>query len=58
MVGGASVSAQSPQRFLLLVSRIPAKPMAGRVAVWRNPKNSGAAYLQDSVCMTPDTVVQ
>ena len=44
-----------PRRFLLLVYRMPSKPTAGRVAVWRNLKKTGAVYLQDSVCVIPDT---
>jgi hypothetical protein len=43
------------QRFLQLVYRMPAKPTAGRVAVWRSLKKAGAVYLQDSVCVLPDT---
>jgi hypothetical protein len=42
-------------RFLQLVYRMPAKPTAGRVAVWRSLKKAGAVYLQDSVCVLPDT---
>ena len=34
---------------------MPAKPTAGRVAVWRSLKKAGAVYLQDSVCVIPDT---
>jgi hypothetical protein len=41
--------------FIQLVYRMPAKPTAGRVAVWRNLKKAGAVYLQDSVCVLPDT---
>jgi hypothetical protein len=44
-----------PRRFLLLVYRMPAKPTAGRVAVWRHLKKAGAVYLQDSVCLIPDS---
>src|SRR6188508_3561591 len=44
-----------PHRFLVLAYRMPAKPTAGRVAVWRNLKKIGAVYLQDSVCVIPDT---
>lgn len=44
-----------PTRFLLLVYRMPSKPTAGRVAVWRTLKKAGAAYVQDSVCVVPDT---
>ena len=43
------------KRFLLLVYRMPAKPTAGRVAVWRNLKKMGAVYVQDSACVIPDT---
>jgi hypothetical protein len=42
-------------RFLQLVYRMPSKPTAGRVAVWRSLKKAGAVYLQDSVCVLPDT---
>src|SRR5438132_14046054 len=45
----------SKHRFLQLVYRMPAKPTAGRVAVWRSLKKAGAVYLQDSVCVLPDT---
>lgn len=44
-----------PTRFVVLVFRMPAKPTAGRVAVWRLLKRSGATYLQQSVCVYPDT---
>lgn len=39
----------------MLVYRMPAKPTAGRVAVWRNLKKIGAVYVQDSACVIPDT---
>lgn len=45
------------RRFLLLVYRMPSKPTAGRVAVWRNLKKIGAVYVQDSACVVPDTAV-
>jgi hypothetical protein len=45
----------APQRFLQLVYRMPPKPTAGRVAVWRSLKKAGAVYLQDSACVLPDT---
>jgi len=41
-------------RFLQLVYRMPAKPTAGRVAVWRSLRKAGAVYLQSSVCVVPD----
>ncbi len=40
-------------RFTLLVYRMPTKPNAGRVAVWRQLKKIGAIYLQQSVCVFP-----
>ncbi len=43
-----------PRRFMLLVYRMPAKPTAGRVAVWRQLKKAGAIYLQQSVCVFPE----
>jgi len=43
-----------PTKFVVLVYRMPAKPTAGRVAVWRLLKKAGAVYLQDSVCVFPD----
>jgi hypothetical protein len=41
--------------FLVLAYRMPPKPMARRVAVWRALKKSGTVYIQDSVCEVPDT---
>jgi len=41
-------------RFMVLVYRMPAKPTAARVAVWRQLKKVGAIYLQQSVCVFPD----
>src|ERR1700730_10779316 len=43
-----------PKRFMLMVYRMPTKPTAARVAVWRQLKKSGAIYLQQSVCVFPD----
>jgi hypothetical protein len=42
-------------RFTVLVYRMPAKPTAARVAVWRHLKKIGAIYLQQSVCVFPQT---
>jgi hypothetical protein len=44
-------------RFTVLAYRVPAKPTAGRVAVWRQLKKIGAIYLQQSVCVFPDNSV-
>lgn len=41
-------------RFTVLVYRMPPKPTAARVAVWRLLKKIGAIYLQQSVCVFPD----
>lgn len=43
------------RRFVLLVYRMPGKPTRGRVWVWRSLKKLGALYLQDSVCVVPDS---
>lgn len=40
--------------FVVLVYRMPAKPTAGRVAVWRQLKKVGAIYIQQSVCVFPE----
>jgi hypothetical protein len=42
-------------KFVLVVYRMPTKPTAGRVAVWRQLKKIGAIYLHQSVCVFPDT---
>jgi hypothetical protein len=42
-----------PARFILLVYRMPARPTANRVAVWRMLKKVGAVYLQQSVTIFP-----
>jgi hypothetical protein len=42
-------------RFVLVVYRMPTKPTAGRVAVWRQLKKIGANYLHQAVCVFPDT---
>jgi DNA-binding transcriptional regulator PaaX len=41
--------------WLLLVYRIPRKPTAGRVYVWRKLKQLGAIALQDAVWVLPKT---
>jgi hypothetical protein len=43
-----------PAHFVVLVYRMPGKPTAGRVAVWRQLKKIGAISLQQSVCVFPD----
>jgi hypothetical protein len=41
-------------RFVLIVYRMPPKPTAARVAVWRLFKKVGAVYLQQAACVFPD----
>jgi hypothetical protein len=48
------MAATTKTNFMVLVYRVPAKPTAGRVAVWRQLKKVGAIYLQQSVCTFPD----
>ncbi len=48
------MASQQPTRFLVLIYRMPAKPTAGRVAVWRQLRKIGAIYVQQSVCVFPD----
>jgi ChrB-like protein len=52
MIAGAMASRMN--HFTLLVYRMPTKPTAGRVAVWRQLKKIGSIYLQQSVCVFPD----
>src|ERR1035437_5141894 len=42
-----------PTRFMLLVYRMPARPTANRVYVWRMLKKLGAVHLQQSVTIFP-----
>jgi hypothetical protein len=49
------ISGQVISRFTVLVYRMPAKPTAARVAVWRSLKKIGSIYLQQSVCVFPDS---
>lgn len=46
-------AAGATSEWLLLVYRIPTEPSKNRVAVWREVKKLGAAYLQDGVCLLP-----
>lgn len=43
-----------PSTFVILVYRVPIKPAAARVAIWRQLKKLGAVYPQQSVCVFPD----
>jgi hypothetical protein len=41
--------------WLLLTYKVPAEPAAKRIAVWRKLKAMGAVYLQNGVCLMPET---
>ena len=49
----STIVASQPTRFVVLVYRVPPKPTANRVYVWRMLKKVGAVYLQQSVCVFP-----
>jgi phenylpropionate dioxygenase-like ring-hydroxylating dioxygenase large terminal subunit len=49
-----AIASDAQIKFFLVVYRMPAKPTAGRVAVWRQLKRVGAVYLQQSICVFPD----
>jgi hypothetical protein len=46
---------QSNRSWLVLVYRVPTEPSNARVSVWRELKRLGALYLQQCVCVLPDT---
>ena len=43
------------EKWLVLTYKIPPEPAARRVAVWRKLKAMGAVYLQNGVCLLPQT---
>lgn len=43
-----------PERWHLLVYRVPSEPSRNRVSVWRELKRQGALFLQSCVCILPD----
>ena len=43
------------QAWLLLTYKVPAEPAAKRIALWRRLKGMGAVYLQNGVCLLPQT---
>ena len=43
----------TPQRWLLLLYKVPPEPTANRVAVWRKLKRLGAILLHDAVWVLP-----
>lgn len=43
------------ERWLLLTYKVPSQPSNARVSVWRDLRRLGAFYLQQAVCVLPDT---
>src|SRR5947209_3955641 len=43
------------RQYNILVYQVPSQPSAARVGVWRELKRLGALYLQQSVCILPNT---
>ena len=41
--------------WILLVYRVPTEPASRRVGIWRDLKRTGALYLQQCVCILPNT---
>jgi len=45
----------TPPSWLLLTYKVPPEPAAKRIALWRRLKGMGAVYLQNGVCLLPNT---
>jgi len=43
------------QNWLLLTYKVPPEPAKKRVALWRRLKSMGGVYLQNGVCLLPNT---
>ncbi|MFN3992874.1 MAG: Chromate resistance protein ChrB [Tabrizicola flagellatus] len=43
------------EAWLILSYKVPPEPTARRVALWRKLKGLGAVYLQNGVCLLPET---
>lgn len=41
--------------WLLLTYKVPPEPSKSRIALWRKLKGLGAVYLQNSICLLPNT---
>lgn len=48
-----SMLGEMPDRWLLLIYRVPSTPSRNRVAIWREMKRMGSLYLQQCVCLVP-----
>lgn len=50
----AKAKPAGPERWLLLIYRVPSESSRARVAVWRDLKRLGGLYVQQAVCVLPD----
>jgi DNA-binding transcriptional regulator PaaX len=50
-----AVRRELPDRWLLLIYRVPSDSSRARVAVWRDLKRLGGLYVQQAVCVLPET---
>ena len=41
--------------WILMIYKVPPEPAAKRIALWRRLKGMGAVYLQNGVCLLPQT---
>jgi hypothetical protein len=41
--------------YLLFIYQVPSQPSAARVGIWRELKRTGALYLQQSICILPQS---
>jgi hypothetical protein len=42
-------------KWIVFIYKVPSKPTKYRASLWRDIKKIGALYLQDGVCIAPDT---
>jgi len=50
------VTNKDPIQWWICTYKIPAEPSRYRVAIWRRLKEVGSIYLQNSICILPDTL--
>jgi DNA-binding transcriptional regulator PaaX len=41
--------------WIVFIYKVPSEPTKYRAAIWRDMKKLGALYLQDGVCILPDS---
>lgn len=47
---------QSSSCWLLLTYKVPPEPSKARVAIWRRIRSLGAVYIQNGICVLPETI--